>query len=326
MTDQTPEVLTSLFEALLAYQDTQEGLSRVRSTAESLWGAAWRRQLPSALQDCPADQKAKIKANIERALAYERAASAWSEAVRLIDPRRSFDPAEIEPRLGEFQKRLSLFGQAGQDMYAKLQKRVEELQSNPVAVSASANSYNLTTEQLWNFDHFVRLKDYYDQTISRTSARCVHLGGLELTQYPYFGYILDLLDEILTFGGELLGDAVYAGIIRDRYKGGEPAMRKHLAQFKKDFEDNAPPEMLDDDDSMDDIKNRLGDLAGNEPEGDIGPAPDGFESAETVSPDPAREASARLTKGPVPMGKMPQKVPVKRPAPAKMPMKRPVSG
>ena len=113
----TPEVLNSLFEALLAYQDTQEGLMRVRSTAESLWGASWRQQLPSALQDCPEDKKAKVKANIDRALAYERGASAWSEAVRLLDPRRPFDPAQIEPRLGEMQKRLSIFGQAGQDMF-----------------------------------------------------------------------------------------------------------------------------------------------------------------------------------------------------------------
>lgn len=317
----TPEVLIPLFEALLAYQDTQDGLARVRSTAESLWGAAWRQKLSSALQDCPDDQKAKVKANIDRALAYDRGAAAWGEAVRLLDPRRPFDPAQIEPRLPDMQKRLSIFGQAGQDMFSKLQKRVAELKENPSSAVVSAGNYKLTTEQLWNFDHFMRLKDYYDQTISRTSARCVHLGGLELTQYPYFGYILDLLDEILTFGAELTGNPVYAGIIRDRYKGGEPALRKILAQFKKDFEENAPPEMLPDDDSMDDIKDRLGALAGNEPEGDIGPAPDGFEA-----PDESAGGKPSLSKGPVPMGKMPQKIPAKGPAPVKMPLKRPVSG
>lgn len=316
----TPEVLNSLFEALLAYQDTQEGLMRVRTTAESLWGSSWRQQLPSALQDCPEDKKAKVKANIDRALSYDRGAAAWGEAVRLLDPRRPFDPAQVEPRLGEMQKRLSIFGQAGQDMFAKVQKRVAELKASPSSSVVSANSYKLTTEQLWNFDHFMRLKDYYDQTISRTSARCVHLGGLELSQYPYFGYILDLLDEILTFGAELLENPVYEGIIRDRYKGGEPALRKILAQFKKDFEENAPPEMLPDEDSLDDIKKQLGELAGNEPEGDIGPAPDGFESPdETASP-------RSLSKGSVPMGKMPQKVPAKGPAPVKMSIKRPVAG
>ena len=193
----TPEVLTSLFEALLAYQDTQEGLARVRSTAESLWGAAWRQKLPSALQDCPDDKKAKVKANIDRALAYDRGAAAWGEAVRLLDPRRPFDPAQVEPHLADMQKRLSIFGQAGQDMFAKVQKRVAEMKASPSSAVVSANSYKLTTEQLWNFDHFMRLKDYYDQTISRTSARCVHLGGLELTQYTFLVYILVFFVEIL---------------------------------------------------------------------------------------------------------------------------------
>ena len=42
-----PAALSSLYEALLAYQDTQEGLGRVRSLAESVWGADWRAKLPT---------------------------------------------------------------------------------------------------------------------------------------------------------------------------------------------------------------------------------------------------------------------------------------
>ena len=46
--------------------------------------------------------------------------------------------------------------------------------------------------------------------------------------------------------------------------------------------------------AMDDIKNRLGDLAdANEVEEDIGPAPDGFESPqETAEEQPATTAPA----------------------------------
>lgn len=294
-----PVALSSLYEALLAYQDTQEGLGRVRSLAEAVWGAEWRSKLPTIVQDCPESSQARVKTNLDRALRYEKAGSMWTEASRLADPRRPIDPAKVREQLPEMQKWLAVFGKAGADLLARLTKKLADAESKQAVVAASggSNPYGLTIDQLWNFDHFMRLKTYYDQTISRTSARCVHLGGLELTQYPYFGYILDLLDEILTFGMEILTPP-YAAIVRDRYKGGDAALRKLLAEFKKEFEDNAPPEMLsEEEESLDEVKNRLGSLADNsEPEGDIGPAPDGFvapdEQPAPSEPQPAQPASA----------------------------------
>ena len=85
----------------------------------------------------------------------------------------------------------------------------------------------------------------------------------------------------------------YAAIVRDRYKGGDAALRKLLAEFKKEFEDNAPPEMLsEEEESLDEVKNRLGSLADNsEPEGDIGPAPDGFVAPDEQPAEPAQPAA-----------------------------------
>lgn len=308
-----PEALSSLFEAVLAYQDTQEGLARVRSMAESLWGKEWRQKLPSILQDTPDELQVQVKTNIDRALAYEKAASVWADASRLLDPKRPIDVAQIKAQLPEMQRWLAIFGKAGQDLLAKVQQRIAEAEANPQtanAVTASTNMYGLSVEQLWNFDHFLRLKSYYDQTISRTSARCVHLGGLELSQYPYFGYILDLLDEIITFGIEILTPP-YTQIIQQRYKGGEAALRKVLSEYKKEFNDNAPPEMVMEDETVEEVKERLGQLADNsEPEDeDIGPAPDGFEAPEELT---------------APMVKAPQKMPAKGPAVMKVPIKRPV--
>lgn len=339
-----PEALSSLFEAVLAYQDTQEGLARVRSMAESVWGGEWREKLPGILADAPDEIKDKVKANIDRALTYEKAASVWADVARLLDPKRPVDATQVKAQLPEIQRWLSIFGKAGQDMVARLQAKVAETEAagaNAVVASSAgavsngsstAANYGLTVEQLWNFEHFLRLKNYYDQTISRTSARCVHLGGLELSQYPYFGYILDLLDEILTFGMEIITPP-YAAIVRDRYKGGDAALKKLLREFRKEFEDNAPPEMLAEDESLEDIKERLGNLADNsEPEEEIGPAPDGFEAPEE---EPARQPqqgpqsqqpSAQQQPVRMPAGamkKVPQKMPIKVPVQAKMPVKRP---
>ena len=198
----------------------------------------------------------------------------------MLDPRRQLDAAQVKARLPEMQRWLSIFGKAGQDLVARLQTKLAQTESAPATGgSVVASNYGLTVEQLWNFDHFMRLKTYYDATISRTSARCVHLGGLEISQYPYYGYILDLLDEILTFGMEILTPP-YSAIIRDRYKGGLPALKKLLSEFQKEFEANAPPEMMGDNgESLDEIKNRLGNLAdAGETEENIGPAPDGFKA------------------------------------------------
>lgn len=56
-----PEALSSLFEAVLAYQDTQEGLARVRSVAQSVFGEKWREQIGGILTDCPEIYKRRSK-------------------------------------------------------------------------------------------------------------------------------------------------------------------------------------------------------------------------------------------------------------------------
>ena len=49
---------------------------------------------------------------------------------------------------------------------------------------------------LWYVDNYILLKDYYDRTISRIAARCVRKGNIAIEEYPFFNYILDVLEEI----------------------------------------------------------------------------------------------------------------------------------
>ena len=128
-----PEALSSLFEAVRAYQDTQEGLARVRSTAQSVFGERWREKLPDILLDCPDDQRKQIKAKIERALEYDKAGTVWVEISHLLDPKRPFDPKQIKPRLPDMQKALTIFGKAGQDLIEKLQAKIAQIEAPPKA-------------------------------------------------------------------------------------------------------------------------------------------------------------------------------------------------
>ncbi len=156
----------------------------------------------------------------------------------------------------------------GEDLRKVIKKKV--LVKRPVSVSSAAPQTALATagglpkvteESMWYLDNFILLKDYYDRTISRISARCVRLGGLSLEQYPHFGYVLDLLDEICTSGDYVLDHPELHPYAEKKIKGGLVQLRKDLKDFRVDLEANATPDMLQEDDDMDAVVKKLGALA-----------------------------------------------------------------
>ena len=58
----------------------------------------------------------------------------------------------------------------------------------------------VSKEALWYFNNYILLKDYYNRTISRIAARCIRKGNIAIEEYPFYGYILDVLEE--RFGEE----------------------------------------------------------------------------------------------------------------------------
>ena len=59
-------------------------------------------------------------------------------------------------------------------------------------------------ESLWYLDNYILLMDYYDRTISRIAARCIRMGNIAMEEYKYYGYILDVLEEISETGDYIL--------------------------------------------------------------------------------------------------------------------------
>ena len=148
-----PEALSSLFEAVLSYQDTQEGLSRVRSLAQSVFGNNWREKLPGILVDCPEHLQQQVKKNVDRALTYEKAGAVWTEVSRLLS--QQFDVQQVKAQLPDMQRWLSIFGKAGQDLIAKLQNKIAQLENNTSAATGAVSAsdmYGLTAEQMWIAD------------------------------------------------------------------------------------------------------------------------------------------------------------------------------
>lgn len=281
MTEDERRALSPIISQLLNYQDDIEVLNRLISTSENNFGKDWRGKIPLLLSEFSTSEGEILRDNFQRALDYENGILAWDEANRLLEAD-GIDKEHIIERIPVLEYWLSIFGDAGKEVTERLKLLVSDISGEDSSDLVSKEIPpscvpDFSSELLWEYEHFIRLKDYYDQTVSRVGARCVQLGGIEMSNYKYYGYVLDVLDEIVGLGEKLSDSSEYEVIIDTKFPGKQEGFRKLLASFKKELSDNAPPEMIEEEIDADKIRAGLGDLAKDEDEGPIGPAPDGFE-------------------------------------------------
>lgn len=111
----------------------------------------------------------------------------------------------------------------------------------------------------WYVDNYILLKDYYDRTISRIAARCVRKGNIAMEEYPFYGYILDVLEEISETGDFVVSHPALHPYLEKKMAGGLGALKKSLAEFKTELQNNASPDMIKQDkDELNKIKAALG--------------------------------------------------------------------
>lgn len=117
----------------------------------------------------------------------------------------------------------------------------------------------ITKEDLWYIDNYIVLRDYYDRTISRIAARCIRKGNIALEEYPFYPYILDVLEEICETGEYILSKEALAPYVEKKIAGGIEALKENLALYQQELENNSSPEMLKQDpDEIAKMKNALG--------------------------------------------------------------------
>lgn len=112
---------------------------------------------------------------------------------------------------------------------------------------------------LWYVDNYVLLKDYYDRTISRIAARCVRKGNIALEEYPFYGYILDVLEEISETGDYIVAHPDLYSYVEKKIAGGINTLKKNLNEYKTELQNNASPDMIKQDkDELNKMKEALG--------------------------------------------------------------------
>lgn len=101
----------------------------------------------------------------------------------------------------------------------------------------------VTKESLWYIDNYVLIRDYYDRTVSRIAARCIRKGNIAVEDYPFYSYIIDVLDELCEIGDYIIEHKELHPYVEKKVKGGVEALANNLSLYKKELENNSSVEM-----------------------------------------------------------------------------------
>ncbi len=125
----------------------------------------------------------------------------------------------------------------------------------------SFSSGKNTNGDTWYVDNYVLLKDYYDRTISRIAARCVRKGNIAMEEYPFYGYILDVLEEISETGDYIISHPDLYQYVERKIAGGLNALKRNLNEFKTELKNNSSPDMIKEDkNELKKMKDALGEI------------------------------------------------------------------
>ena len=108
---------------------------------------------------------------------------------------------------------------------------------------AEFDEINATKESLWYIDNYVLIRDYYGRTVSRIAARCIRKGNIAVEDYPFFPYIIDVLEELCETGDYIIEHKELHPYVEKKIKGGIEALRNNLDLYKQELERNASVEM-----------------------------------------------------------------------------------
>lgn len=132
--------------------------------------------------------------------------------------------------------------------------------------------------QNWDLANFLRQKRLYDDANNWLSAWCIRMNNSEKTDYPHYGFIVDIMYDLKEKIQIVLENQLLEELVEREIPGGQEAMNRLLEALDKELED------LPDDFKMptaEKIKLSAREILGAMDESSekefIGPAPDGFE-------------------------------------------------
>ena len=108
---------------------------------------------------------------------------------------------------------------------------------------ADNDEISVTKESLWYIDNYVLIRDYYDRTVSRIAARCIRMGNIAVEDYPFYPYIIDVLNELCETGDYIIEHKELHPYVEKKIMGGVAALEKNLSLYKQELERNSSVDM-----------------------------------------------------------------------------------
>lgn len=106
---------------------------------------------------------------------------------------------------------------------------------------------NNNNDSTWYVDNYVLLRDYYDRTVSRIAARCIRKGNIPIEDYPFYNYIIDVLEEISETGDYIINHKELHDYANEKIRGGMAELSRGLRDYKEELQKNSSPDMIKND-------------------------------------------------------------------------------
>jgi len=129
-----------------------------------------------------------------------------------------------------------------------------------------------------------------DQNQAWLAARCIQLKGIEIYAYPFYGYIVDMMRQVIKNMETIEANEVAVQLLDSLFTGGKEAFDKKKEAILHDIElaeqncESATTALISDDTDMDEVKRTLGTIDESDTVEYVGPAPDGFELLDDETP------------------------------------------
>ena len=129
-----------------------------------------------------------------------------------------------------------------------------------------------------------------DENQAWLAARCIQLKNIEIYAYPFYGYVVDMMRQIMKSIDTIEKNETAFDLLDQAFKGGKEAFNKRKEAIQHDIElaeqncESAQTALISEDMDMDEVKRTLGAIDENDTVEYVGPAPDGFELLDDETP------------------------------------------
>ncbi len=134
----------------------------------------------------------------------------------------------------------------------------------------------------WEINNYLKEKELYEQVVAWVTAKCIRMGNIELTAYPHYGFIVDLMQSLKENIQNLLSNPLLTEIIETQLKEGRKGLEGFLKVLETELAHLPEIESQPSDAIIEGIDARsiLGQIDTSNKKEYLGPAPDGFELIE----------------------------------------------